>query len=91
MANVTPIFKKGKEKDLGNYRPVRLTSVLGKVMEQIILENISKLMKDKKVTGTSQHGFTKGKSCIANLRAIYNKVTILVDEVRGVDVLAQLQ
>lgn len=44
---VTPVFKKGKEKDPGNYRPVRLTSVPAKMMEQIILENISKHTKDK--------------------------------------------
>ncbi|GAB0180733.1 mitochondrial enolase superfamily member 1 [Grus japonensis] len=87
-ANVTPIFKKGKEKDPGNYRPVNIPSFPGKVMEQIILENISKHMKDKKVTGNSQHGFTKGKSCLANLIVIYNEMTSSVDEMRGVDLLS---
>ncbi|KFV88584.1 hypothetical protein N308_15505, partial [Struthio camelus australis] len=48
-ANVTPVFKKGKKEEPGNYRPVSLTSIPGKVMEQLILEVITKHLEDKKV------------------------------------------
>ena len=37
-ATVTPLFKKGSRQKAGNYRPVSLTSVVGKMLESIIKE-----------------------------------------------------
>ena len=45
-ANTTLIFKKRKKEDPGNYRPVSLTMIPWKVMEQLILETISGHVKD---------------------------------------------
>lgn len=41
-ANVTPVFKMGKKENLGYYRLVSLTSILGKLMEQLMFDIISK-------------------------------------------------
>ncbi|KAJ7403710.1 rna-directed dna polymerase from mobile element jockey-like [Willisornis vidua] len=62
MANVVLFSKKGKKENPGNYRPVRLTSVPGKVMEKVILESIEKHLKDNTITGHSQHVLMRGKS-----------------------------
>ncbi|KAK4820905.1 hypothetical protein QYF61_008137 [Mycteria americana] len=86
LANVTPIFKKGRKEDPGNYRPVSLTSVPGKLMEQIILSAITRHVEDNQGIKPSQHGFRKGRSCLTNLISFYDKVTRLVDEGKAVDV-----
>ncbi|CAM5108800.1 unnamed protein product [Eretmochelys imbricata] len=86
-ANVVPIFKKGKKEDPGNYRPVSLTSVSGKIMEQVLKESILKHLEERKVIRTGQHGFTKNKSCLTNLIAFCDEITGSVDEGKAVDVL----
>jgi len=72
IASVTPIYKKGRKEDPGDYRPVSQTSVLGKIMERFILSALTSHMKDNQGIRPSQHGFMKGRSCLTNLISSYD-------------------
>lgn len=58
---------------MGTSRPVSLTSVPGKVIEQITLSDIMRHIQDYQMIRPSQKGFMKGKSSLTNLVS-YDKV-----------------
>ncbi|PKU45147.1 rna-directed dna polymerase from mobile element jockey- hypothetical protein [Limosa lapponica baueri] len=86
LANVIPVFKKGKKEESGNYRPVGLTSVPGKIMEKVFLGVIEKHLRHNAIIGHTQHRFTREKSGLTNSISCYDKVTHLVDQGKPVDV-----
>ena len=86
LANVTPIYEKGQREDPGNYGPVSLTSVPGKIMERFVLRALTWHVRDKQGIGPGQRGFTKGGFCLTNLISFYDRVTRLADEGKAVDV-----
>uniref|UniRef100_A0A8C3I5X8 Reverse transcriptase domain-containing protein n=1 Tax=Chrysemys picta bellii TaxID=8478 RepID=A0A8C3I5X8_CHRPI len=86
IANVMPTFKKGSRGDPSNYRPVSLTSVLGKLVETILKNKIVRYVEEHKLMGKSQHGFCKGKSCFTNLLEFFEGVSKHVDKGHPVDI-----
>lgn len=42
-------------------------------------------MRDREVTECSQHGLTRGESCLTNLVVLYERMTALVKKGRAMD------
>ena len=75
VANVTPLLMKGSREELGNYRPVTLTSFVEKVLETLIRDQMRNYLNKYKLIKGNQHGFTKGSSCLTNLLQFYEAVS----------------
>jgi hypothetical protein len=79
-AKVVPIYKKGSKGDPGNYRPVSLTSVPCKLLENIIKEEVMDHLLTQDLINDSQHGFLPGRSCATNLTIFLDAATKIIDE-----------
>lgn len=78
-ANVTPIFKKGSKSEIGNYRPVSLTSQICKLLEMIIRDSLVEHLDSNSLISASQHGFRRGRSCLSNLLQFLDRITNSID------------
>ena len=85
-ARVSPLFKKGQRYKPENYRPVSLTSIIGKVFESIIKDNLVEHLDRHRLIRNSQHGFTRGRSCLTNILSFMESVTLHADEGSPVDI-----
>ena len=61
------VYKKGKKSELCNYRPISLTSILCKIMEQFIRDYIIQHFLHNDLFSKNQFGFLKGRSDMLQL------------------------
>ena len=72
-AKVIFLRKSGKDSysKPGSYRPISITSYIGKLFEKIISRRIQKLLLLKNITDPDQEGFTSGKNTIRYLKRLH--------------------
>ena len=66
-ANIFPLFKKGDESNVENYRPISLTSIVCKLLEHIVHSTVMDFLDSKNFLSSLQHGFRQKKSCETQL------------------------
>ena len=64
LATITPIHKQGNKNITNNYRPISLTSVVGKLFEKVITDRITEWLEESGLLVEEQGGFRKGRGCM---------------------------
>ena len=85
LANIVPIFKKGKRDFVENYRPIYLLPVISKVLERCALaglrDHISHLISRE------QHGFLAVRSCVTQLTSVLDYIGGQLDAGKQIDII----
>ena len=84
-ARVYAIYKKGNKKLAGNYRPVSITSVLCRILEKLIRNQIVEYMQSENLLSDLQFGFIKGRSTSLQLLNIMNDWTYAIENSNSSD------
>ena len=84
LANIVPIFKKGKRDFVENYRPISLLPLISKVLERCLLaglrDHISHLIS------LEQHDFLAGRSCVTQLTSVLHYIGGHLDDGKQIDI-----
>ena len=84
-ATITPLYKDEDRSHAENYRPISITSQVGKVLEKLIRKSIMTHMKTNNILSPDQHGFSENRSCLINLLEALDDITNSVDNGLPVD------
>ena len=85
VAFVRPLFKKGLCSLPSNYRPISLTSVIGKVMEKLLANSMMLFLQSNHLISKNQFGFMSRRSTCSQLLATLNDWTLAVNNHAKVD------
>jgi hypothetical protein len=80
IAKVKPLYKRGLDTDVGNYRQVSLISVFTKIIEKIMHKRLLSFLNNSNIINNKQHGFCKGKLTNTAIAEFIERVYESMDE-----------
>ena len=78
IANVVPVHKKGDKGSAEKYRPISLTSLVMKVFEKVIRDEL--LAKCQSKLNSYQHGFLPHKSCTTQMLIFTDSLSLSMND-----------
>ena len=88
LANVTPILKKGDKQLIKNYRPISLLPIRGKILENIIFNNLYVYLHTNNLITKNQSGYRPGHSTTNQLLYLLDEIHQAFDSTTSLEVRA---
>ena len=73
-ANVVPVHKKNEKNLKGNYRPISLLPIFGKILEKLVYDSLYTHLVSCEVLDPNQSGFRPGDSTVNQLLSITHTI-----------------
>ena len=73
-ANVVPVHKKNEKNLKGNYRPISLLPIFGKILEKLIYDSLYSHLESHELLNPNQSGFRSGDSTVNQLLSIAHTI-----------------
>lgn len=80
IAKVKPVYKKGSQEEVKNYRPISLLSVFSRIIEKVMHKRLVSFLTQHNIIVGNQHGFCKGKSTNTAIMNFLEKVYDCIDK-----------
>ena len=80
LAKIIPIFKAGSKMEMGNYRPISLLPIFGKILEKLMHSRLYSFIQNQNILHKNQYGFQRGKSTEQALVDIQSKIVTAFEQ-----------
>ena len=80
IARVIPVFKKGSQVCLNNYRPISLLSIFNKLLEKFLFNRLSNYLEKRHLIYSKQFGFRSHHSTVHAVLSIIDKVQKAIED-----------
>ena len=80
LAHVIPVFKKGSQTCVSNYRPISLLSCFNRLLEKLMYKRLFNFLDNKKILFDNQYGFRTKHSTTQATLLIIDKIQRAIEE-----------